>query len=402
MEPESTQPHVPQEYDGSTVPSASRPAGLPAAPPGRSPSGGIRSDGPRKQRNRKRLGLAVWGLSIALVVAILVNSAVVFILVRDLTASWTGRGLNPFRPVAGGSVEVPDLPVAPTPTLQLDVTPVPWYGTSRVTVLVMGLDFRDWQAGVGAPRSDSMMLLTIDPLTRQAGMLSIPRDLWVEIPGFGHQRINTAYASGEGNRLPGGGPGLALKTVEEVIGVPIQYYAVIEFSAFERVIDEIGGIDVLVKERIKISPIGRTSRWLKAKPYHLDGPDALAYARVRKGGGGDFGRAERQQQVAMAIVDRVVGFDMLPTLVTKSPALYQEVASGIRTNMTLQEMVSLAVLAFQIPKENIRRGVIAPPKMVGFHTTETGAQVLRPVPDQIRILRDHIFVETSAFGVSSP
>ncbi len=75
----------------------------------------------------------------------------------------------------------------------------------------------------------------------KAGMLSIPRDLWVEIPGFGFNRINTAYTYGESNRLPGGGPGLAVKTVESVIGVPIQYYAVIDFSAFERMIDEIGG-----------------------------------------------------------------------------------------------------------------------------------------------------------------
>ncbi len=336
-------------------------------------------------------------------VAILVNGVILFTIVRDATASWTGTGLNPFRAIGGRTTPgQPPPPGAPTPTLELNVMPEPWDGSSRVTVLVMGLDFRDWQAGLGAPRSDTMMLLTLDPITRKAGMLSIPRDLWVEIPGFSHQRINTAYASGEGNRLPGGGPALAMRTVEEVIGVPIHYYAVIEFSTFERMIDEIGGIDVAVKERVKISPIGRTSRWLEAKPYHLDGPEALAYARVRKGGGGDFRRAERQQQVAMAIIDRVVGFDMIPTLVAKAPALYQELSSGIRTNMTLQEMVSLGVLALQIPPEDIRRGVIGPPNMVGFHTTETGAQVLRPVPDQIRILRDQIFVETSAVGVSGP
>ncbi|MFP3854572.1 MAG: LCP family protein, partial [Anaerolineales bacterium] len=175
-------------------------------------------------------------------------------------------------------------------------------------------------------------------------------------------------------------------------------YAVIEFSAFERMIDEIGGIDVLVPQRIKISPIGRTSFWLDAKAHHLDGAEALAYARVRKNAGGDFGRAERQQQVALAVVDRVVGFDMVPTLVSKAPRLYQELSSGIRTDMTLSQMVSLGWLAINVPKDDIRQGVISPPGMVRFHTTDTGAQVLRPVPDAIRELRDRLFVETSAVG----
>jgi LCP family protein required for cell wall assembly len=209
-----------------------------------------------------------------------------------------------------------------------EVTPIPWDGSTRVTILLLGLDYRDWEAGLGAPRSDSMILLSVDPLTKQVSMLSIPRDLWVEIPGFTHNRINTAYASGEGNRLPGGGPALAMRAAEALVGVPIQYYAVIDFSTFERMIDEIGGIDVLVMERIKIAPIGRLAQWLDPKAYHLDGAQALAYARVRKATGGDFGRAERQQQVAMAILDRVTGFDMIPTLVAKAPTLYQELSTG--------------------------------------------------------------------------
>jgi anionic cell wall polymer biosynthesis LytR-Cps2A-Psr (LCP) family protein len=163
-------------------------------------------------------------------------------------------------------------------------------------------------------------------------------------------------------------------------------------------IDEIGGIDVLVTERIKISPIGRTSIWLDAEPNHLDGAEALAYARIRKAAGDDFGRAQRQQQVAMAVIDRVVGFDMIPTLVTRAPALYAELQSGIQTNMTLDQMIAFGWMAVQIPKTEIARGVIGPPKMVGFHTLPDGQQVIRPVPDQIRILRDQIFTETSALG----
>ncbi len=319
-------------------------------------------------------------------------------IVRDLTAAWTGVGLNPFSPVARATqANLPLLPEAPTATAPIpEATPVPWDGKSRVTVLLMGLDYRDWQAGSGAPRSDTMMLLSVDPIRQTVSMLSIPRDLWVEIPGFTHNRINTAFSSGEANRLPGGGPALAMRAVESLIGVPIQYYAVVDFATFERLIDEIGGIDVLVMQPMRIAPIGRPSMGLEAKPYHFDGAEALAYARNRRTGGGDFSRAERQQQVALAILDRVVGFDMIPRLVSRAPALYEELSSGVRTNLSLNQIIALAWMATRIPKDNIQQAVIEPPGMVGFYTRPDGAQVLRPVTDEIRKLRDQLFVDTSA------
>jgi len=339
-------------------------------------------------------------LLIGFVLVTLVLAVAIHATVKDMTAYWTGTGLNPFSPkpkATEQSTGIPGEESTPTP-IPIEVTPVPWNGNERVTILMLGLDYRDWEANMGAPRSDTMFLVTIDPITNQGGMISIPRDLWVEIPGFGFNRINTAYMFGEAYSLPGGGPGLAMQVVENLLGVPIQYYALIEFSTFERLIDEIGGIDVEVKERIKIAPIGRDAFWLDPKPYHLDGAEALAYARVRKYGGGDFGRAERQQQVALAVIDRVVGFDMIPTLLSKTPSLYQELSEGIRTNLTLEEMIALGWLVVQVPRENIRQGVIGPPNMIGYHTRPDGANVLRAVPDQIRILRDYIFVETSSVG----
>jgi LCP family protein required for cell wall assembly len=346
----------------------------------------------------RRSPLLLGGLAVAFLATLVISAALVFLAARELTIAWTVTGLNPFQPAPGESVPGATLAPGETPQPAPFATPVPWSGAERVTILLMGLDYRDWVSGSGFPRTDSMMLVSIDPITRQAAMLSIPRDLWVEIPGFGHERINTAYPSGENNRLPGGGPELAMRTVESVVGVPIQYYAIIEFGAFERMIDEIGGIDVLVPERIKISPIGRLSHWLEAKAYHLDGADALAYARVRKAAGDDFGRAERQQQVALAVIDRIVGLDMVPTLVTRAPALWAELQAGVRTNLTLEQMISFGWMAIQIPKSDIRRGVIGPPKMVGFHTLPNGQQVIRPVPDAIRVLRDQLFTETSALA----
>jgi LCP family protein required for cell wall assembly len=344
----------------------------------------------------------IWGLGAAFALAALLSGVLVFSTVKGLAAAWTGTGFPSF---SGGSSSAAGPTSAPgtTPTIApLNEAPTAWDGSQRITILLMGLDYRDWLSGDGPPRTDSMMLVTIDPVTRTAGMLSIPRDLWVEIPGFEHNRINTAYFLGETYKLPGGGPALAMKTVENFIGVPIQYYVVIDFYAFEQMINEIGGIDVLVTERVKISPIGRTSYYLEPKAYHMDGRRALAYARARKTEGGDFDRAMRQQQVALAVRDRVLGFNMVPTLVTKAPALYQELAGGLHTNLTFDQMLRLGLLALDIPKENIKTGVIGPPNMVQFETLPDGSQVLRAIPDQIRLLRDDIFTTTGAISPSIP
>jgi LCP family protein required for cell wall assembly len=216
--------------------------------------------------SEKLFGWLLRALVLGFVITTFAFGFVIYGGVRELTASWTGVGINPFSPLISTSdSSSPDgSPVATETLPPPQTTPIPWDGKSRVTILLLGLDFRDWEQGLGAPRTDTMMLLSVDPVSRMVSMLSIPRDLWVEIPGFTHNRINTAYSSGEGNRLPGGGPGLAMKAVEKLVGVPIQYYAVIDFSTFERLIDEIGGVDVLVMERVKISPIGRLSHWLDA------------------------------------------------------------------------------------------------------------------------------------------
>jgi LCP family protein required for cell wall assembly len=278
---------------------------------------------------------------------------------------------------------------------------VPWDGASRVTVLIMGLDYRDWQQGEGPPRTDTMILMTIDPLTRTAGMLSIPRDMWVSIPGgFDYGRINTAYQLGEAFKLPGGGPGLAMATVEQLLGVPIDYYAQIDFSAFVRFIDEIEGIKIDVPEKIVIDPLGDDNmKTLKPGRQVLPGELALAYARARKTEGGDFDRAQRQQQVVLGIRNRILDLNMLPTLIAKSGILYNELSAGVHTNLSLEEAIKLAWLASQIPEDKIKKGVISPPKQVLLVTMPDGQQVLKPITDQIRLLRDEIITSN---GPASP
>jgi polyisoprenyl-teichoic acid--peptidoglycan teichoic acid transferase len=302
------------------------------------------------------------------------------------------------------STRSPDSTDVFTPTLQAQAAgPIakPWDGASRVTILLMGLDMRDWEQNAGAPRTDTMMLVTIDPLTHTAGMLNIPRDMWVNIPGFGYHRINVAYSLGILNNYPdGGGPGLAVKTVESFLGVPINYYAQIDFFAFEKFIDEIGGVDINVSNKITIDPIGKMNTViLQPGKHHLDGPKTLAYARVRHDAGDDFGRGDRQQQVMLAIRDKVLSLNMLPTLIAKAPQMYKDLSAGIHTNLTVDQAISLAWLAKDVDLKNIQRGVIGPPKQVILVTldTEEGRQeVLKPVSGEIRLLRDQIFTSSGA------
>ncbi len=284
----------------------------------------------------------------------------------------------------------------PIPTQSVDTAHQPWDGASRVTVLVMGLDYRDWEAADGPPRTDTMILLTIDPLTKTAGMLNIPRDLWVNIPGFDYGRINTAYPLGIAYDVPGGGPQEAMDTVESLLGVPIDYYAIIDFGAFEKFIDELGGINVTVSSDISVDPIGKGNTvYLKPGNYLLDGPTALAYARARHTDGGDFDRAVRQQQVILAIRDRIV--ELGPTQVAaKIPAMYNELTAGIHTNLSLNDAVKLGWLALEIPLDTVQRGAIAPPNAVSFAKSPDGTQdILIPVPDQIRLIRDQVFASSN-------
>jgi LCP family protein required for cell wall assembly len=290
-------------------------------------------------------------------------------------------------------------PAATTEPLTVTIsgpTAQPWDGASRVTVLVMGLDYRDWRKKQsGPPRTDTMILLTIDPLNMTAGILNIPRDLWVNIPGFGYEKINVAYRVGEGAQVPGGGPGLAMETVKGVLGVPIDYYAQIDFGAFEQFIDELGGIYLDIPAEIKVDPIGpRNTVVLQPGKQLLDGPVALAYARARNTEGGDFDRAVRQQDVIFAILDRILELGVT-NLLPKAHDLYNELAAGIHTNMSLEDAIKLGLLALQVPKVNIKRGAIAPPAVLLTKSPDGKQDILKPVTDKIRLLRDEIFASSS-------
>ncbi|HPH97632.1 MAG TPA: LCP family protein [Anaerolineaceae bacterium] len=342
-------------------------------------------------------------LLVLLVVLGLLTSLTGFIVVQDVVATWSMTDLpgapeikeNPSNPASAATLAPGETPIPTKPAGALDNTSTgpkaePWDGVSRVTVLMMGLDYRDWEAGE-YPRSDTMLLMTIDPISLSAGVLSIPRDLWVEIPGYGYNKINTAYFLGEANHLPEGGPGLAMETVEQLLGVPIDYYAQVDFEAFVKLVDHIQGVKIDVPETITIDPVGPYNKiTLQPGRITLNGKDALAYARARYTEGGDFDRAKRTQQVIMAIRDRILDFNMMPELVANAPLIYQDIAGGVRTNLTIDQVIQLALLAQQVPRDNIRMGIIGA-QQVQFAKSPDGLDILKPINDQIRIVRDDVF-----------
>ena len=290
-------------------------------------------------------------------------------------------------PVAIGT----GVPTVEAPAIEL---PPPWDGASRVTIMIIGLDFGDWSADrTGPSRSDTMMLLTIDPVTKTAGMLSIPRDMWVNIPGFGYSKINNAYALGEQYKLPGGGPGLAIKTVENFLGISIPYYAQVEFTTFETMIDTIGGICLTVPEQMKVGRTYEHSVTLEPGYQCLDGKSTLGYARNRYTTNGDVDRASRQQQVILAIRDKVLEPSNFVSLISQAPTLYNQLSGGINTNLSLNDAMRLAVLAKDIPLDSIKQGVINYTMMQDGFYDLNGQQlaILRPYPDKIRELVDSIF-----------
>lgn len=337
----------------------------------------------------------------------------VFFFVRRLTACWQLTALPGVSPsyCAAKSIPASDLPAfegagtsgneIPSEGTAPEIEIPTWDGGSRINIVFFGLRGGEISSENCPACTDTIILLTVDPVTKTAGMLSIPRDMWINIPGYGYNRINTAWTIGEAAKLPGGGPGLAMETVSQFIGVPIHYYAQVDFGTFVSFINLIGGIDVYVEERMVLDPMGSGQDHFVLTPgdfRHLTGKRALAYARCRHESqgcsGGDVGRAKRQQQVIMAIRDKVFDPGYFPELLAQAPEIYRTFSAGIHTNMSFEDALKLAVLAKDIPIESIKQGVIDNNMAVFANVTLDGvsASVLRPVPDLIRILRDEIFV----------
>ena len=263
---------------------------------------------------------------------------------------------------------------------------------SQINILLLGSDERI--DGEEPPRTDTLLLLTLDLRRHTAGMISLPRDLWVPIPGYNlTSKINTAYAIGEQRGYPFGGAQLAKDTVSSFIGQPVQFYVQADFNGFVRFIDEIGGIEVEVPQTIHdpeypTADYGFQTFYLEAGTRILDGETALKYARTRNMDS-DYGRAARQQQLIRAIADKVLAADMIPTLIAKAPQLLSSTWGSVRTDMPLQTAREIANYVRSNPFEiyplvlDDRYGVES--------YSENGAWILLPDRDLIRPELKRIF-----------
>src|SRR5512136_800277 len=318
-----------------------------------------------------------------------IAACIFFNLVRDLVRNWSTTAL--VAPAASS------MTVTSPQTSQPAVSDIPnWNGVERVTVLLLGIDERHQETGPF--RTDTMLVLTVDPASKTAGLLSIPRDLWVQIPAMDTDgKINTAHFLGDAYNYPGGGPALARETVKQELGIPVDYYLRFNFDSFEKVIDAIGGVDICVAETTD-DPLYPAFDNYGYDPLHIDkgcqhmaGALALKYARTRHSGT-DFDRAKRQQQVILAVRDKVTTQNLLPQLAAHAPALLDELQKSVRTNLTLDQMIQLAKLATQIDPKNIKQATIDENMVVAYNTpTNPPQNVLVPIRDKIRELRDQFF-----------
>ena len=349
----------------------------------------------------RRYGASVW--SSLLLGFFLVTFLCAFVYSGYLLYEWS-------RSVVAGA---PQLPALPLPRLGLPAAvrsepeaPVtmpevqggflsllsPWEKKERLNVLLLGDDRRPDE--LGPHLTDTVMVLTLDPEQGDTGMLSIPRDLWVPIPGYGENRINTAFRVGELRDYPGGGPALAKRTVEEFLGYPIDYYAMVNFDGFRTIIDLVDCVDIVVPEDIDDPKFpddnyGYDPLFIAAGQHCMDGELALKYARTRRQGA-DYARARRQQQVLLALKDKLLEQNILTELLPRLPQLVSSLGDAVQTDLPLDQIIALARMASQLDLDNIEQLVIDN-TLTTPSVTEGGAWVLLPDREAIRPLVSELF-----------
>ncbi|RPH59234.1 MAG: LytR family transcriptional regulator, partial [Chloroflexi bacterium] len=321
---------------------------------------------------------------------------------------------TPFQPVAGFSlisnqqgdqapISSPTLPPPaatatpfPPPTFPPPLQPAPEVITvpqtvievpDAVTFLLLGSDTR----GGTSFRTDTILIAAVRPKDGQVSLISVPRDLWVNIPDVGMQRINTAYQYGEYGGYTGGGAGLLKDTILYNFGLQIDHTAMVDFDGFRRIVDTLGGIEVPIAcpytDWRLIDPSydpENENNWAlyTAGPglIHMDGDLSLWYARSRLKSN-DFDRGRRQQEVIRSIYAQALRTDTM----SRIPQLYNDFSSAITTNLGLGDILNLAPLALHLTNADIRGYYIAG-DLVTSWITPGGAYVLLPNTELIQAM----------------
>ena len=264
----------------------------------------------------------------------------------------------------------------------------------RINVLVMGLDRRSYEGDAPA-RTDTMFVMTIDPSTHSARGLAMPRDLFVEIPtptgSFIQERINAAYVIGATRNYPGGGPETAKKTVERLLNIKLNYYLVIDFAGFKQVIDLLGGIDVDVPTAVNDPYYSETERLGDFYPcvfqpglHHMNGSDALCYARVRRNSS-DLDRILRQQRIILAVMDKATQLNVLADI-SNVTNLWKRYKDAVSTDINDLQIPGFAKLAASIDPNQLAFLSIGPATTPW--ETPQGAAVLLPSKEGIQQIVD--------------
>lgn len=230
----------------------------------------------------------------------------------------------------------------------------------RTNILLLGIDYAPRRSFLG--RSDTIILMRVNSLEPYVGMLSIPRDLWVNIPGYGENRINTAHFFAEGAQ-PSSGPWKTIETIEANFGVRADYYVRIRFDGVREVVDAMGGVYIDLPKPMAGYPAGR---------HHLTGRKALAFARNRTGSD-DFFRMEQGQLLIKAMLKQMVSPASLPRL----PLAANAFLKSVDTNLPPWDLPRLAFTFLRVGAAGIDSRTITR-DMASPYTTSQGANVLLP------------------------
>jgi LCP family protein required for cell wall assembly len=252
--------------------------------------------------------------------------------------------------------------------------PPKWEGEQRVNILLLGGDSRGIDPSE-LPRSDSIMVASIDPISKKAHLLSILRDTYVKIPDNGEDRINAAISIG--------GPNLAMKTVSDLLGIPIQYYVYTDFKGFIALVDSIGGVDFEVEKDMKWSDSADDHLYdinLKRGMQHLDGKTALQYVRFRHDAMSDFTRTERQRNFLKAVASKLQD----TSSIVKLPRILSAIDPYIETNLSINNMLKLATLGFEAKSDGIVSAQMPPTELLDVKTIR-GAEVITTNKNKLQL-----------------
>lgn len=303
--------------------------------------------------------------------------------------------------------------VAPTEEGAPTAEPLPSPGAAgfcgapeEMTLAILGVDDRIGDYSIPS-RTDALMFTNLRFGQREAGVLSVPRDLWVaqanvDITGISEDRINLSYVYGENYDVPGGGAGQLKDTVAGNFGFRVDRYVLVNFDAFVRFVDALGGINVDVPKAIYDSQFpaqegdGTIVFEVEPGPQHMDGLTALRYARTRHQDS-DYERIKRQQLVALAIRDRLFSGDTL----TRLPAVLAALRGSVRTDLSPEEIAMLLCAGPQIPRDSIETFAIDGPYVIPW-TSPGGGSVSLPNRDAIAPLIDGFLGNAVADGADTP